>query len=451
MFTELYPITYYFYPLLPHDKRKQDILDPSMRNLQSVFLKPRISSRPALLYIHIPYCHDICQFCPFHVRVDNDESIYQVYTDYLCKEMALLATQPYITDMPFSAVYFGGGSPSIFPPNQLKQIFETMNRLFNIKADAEISFEGEPSTLGDPARLDVLKQFNVSRISFGLQTYDQDIRKLFKIKATLEDVENVRINARQREFTDINVDMMYDLPGQTLATLDQDMQRLLEDGYDSVDYYNLHYFAFPKKFKLDMENGKIAAKPDAQMHMALTQRVSEFMTNNGYNHVADQVFAKYPEVCEYFKLLWGGGYGEHRAETVAVGASARGYLDGYSYLNRSNIRDYFAFIDKQSLPLQKVSDRLAVEANRGAAFFLKFFSLDKSHQQALQTIESHLLDSWKADGLLYETSDAIKLTQTGKLWIPNMMVDLFEPEQKLLATGSKELLTQKQGSRTGSF
>jgi coproporphyrinogen III oxidase-like Fe-S oxidoreductase len=451
MFTELYPITYYFYPLLPHDKRKQDILDPSMTALQQAFSQPRQQKDNALLYIHIPYCHDICQFCPFHVRVDNDESVFRKYTDYLCKEMKLLSEQAYIKDMSFSAVYFGGGSPSIIPADQLKSILQAMNRYFNILPNAEISFEGEPKTLGDPNRLDLLKEFNVSRISFGLQTYDQKTRELFKIKATLADIENVRINAQAREFADINVDMMYDLPGQDLSALDLDMRRLLEDGYDSVDYYNLHYFAFPKKLKLDMENGKVPAKPNAEMHMALTQNVTDFMTTNGYNHVADQVFSKQQHVCDYFKLLWGGGYGEHKAETVAVGASARGYIDGLSYLNRSNVRDYYGFIDRNTLPLQKVSERLSQPHNRGAAFFLKFFSLDKRHQQALNTIPSHLLQTWKAQELIYETQDAIRLTRLGKLWIPNMMVDLFEPEQKLLATGSKDLLTKKQGSRTGSF
>ncbi|MFT6897251.1 MAG: coproporphyrinogen III oxidase-like Fe-S oxidoreductase [Paraglaciecola sp.] len=451
MFEELYPVTYYFYPLLPHEKRVQDILDPCVRGLQEVFMKPRVQVDGALLYLHIPYCHDICQFCPFHVRVDNDESIYQRYTDYLCKEMELLSQQRYIQDMTFTAVYFGGGSPSIFPVSQLKQILEAMNRFFNITKNAEISFEGEPKTLGDPHRLDLLKEFNVSRISFGLQTYDDKIRELFKIKATLADVENVRVNGRARDFADINVDMMYDLPGQNLESLNQDMERLLEDDYDSVDYYNLHYFAFPKKFKLDMANGKIAAKPDALMHLALTEKVTEFMTGNGYNHVADQVFSK-GEVCDYFKLLWAGGYGEHKSETVAVGASARGYLDGYSYLNRSNVRDYFSFLDRNTLPLQKVSNRLEQAHNRGTAFFLKFFSLDKQrHPEAMSNIPPPLLKTWKQYGLLHETEKSLNLTAKGKLWIPNMMVDLFEPEQKLLATGSKDLLTQKQGSRTGSF
>ena len=451
MFTELYPVTYYFYPLLPHEKRTQDLLDPDMNALGQIFIKPRQQQDSALLYIHIPYCHDICQFCPFHVRVDNDESVFRLYTDYLCREIQLLSKQQYIKDMTFSAVYFGGGSPSIFPVEQLERIFQAINRYFDISVSAEISFEGEPQTLGDPARLDLLKQFNVSRISFGLQTYDQKTRELFKIKATLADVENVRVNGRARGFADINVDMMYDLPGQNLITLEQDMQRLLEDDYDSVDYYNLHYFAFPKKFKLDMTNGKIAAKPNADMHMKLTQSVTDFMTTHGYNHVADQVFSKKDQVCDYFKLLWGGGYGEHKAETVAVGASARGYLDGVSYMNRSNIRDYYGYIDKNTLPLQKASERLQQAENRGAAFFLKFFSLDKNHRQALQNIPADLLQTWKAQELIYETADAIHLTREGKLWIPNMMVDLFEPEQTLLATGSKDRLTKKQGSRTGSF
>ena len=451
MYTELHPVTYYFYPLLNNERTNSEELDSDVNLFRNEFSLVSANKKPALLYIHIPYCHDICQFCPFHIRVDNDESVYKEYTNYLCKEMSLLSQQKYIKNKEFSAVYFGGGSPSIFPPVMLQQIFESMHKHFNILPGAEISFEGEPRTLGDGKRLDVLKQFEVKRISFGLQTYDPEIRKLFKIKASLTDVENVRKNSREWAFDEVNVDMMYDLPGQTPDSLRRDLDRLCSDNFDSVDYYNLHYFSFPKKIKLGMRNGTLPSKPNQATHMKLAQEVTDHMVSSGYNHVADQVFSRNEEVCEYFKLLWGGGNGQHDSETIAVGTSARGYINGVSYLNRTSNRDYYRLLDVNILPIHKVSNRLNTRENRGAAFFLKFFQLEKKYQNAITSISPELLRDWIANGYLKESDLSYELTPKGKLWIPNMTVDLLESEQRNIALSSTELLSKRDGTRTGTF
>ncbi len=451
MYRDLYPVTYYFYPLLPPGNKPQDLLSRQMQQLHKALVTPAGNISGSLLYIHIPYCHDICQFCPFHVRVDDDNTVFQKYTDGLIREMQLLADQPRIADMTFTSVYFGGGSPSIFPAEMIDKLLITIKALFKLTPDVEISFEGEPATLSDNKRLDVLESHSVARLSFGLQTYDQKMRELFKIKATLNDIANVRKNTLNRSFTDINVDMMYALPGQNISSLYYDLEHLRDDGFDSVDYYNLHYFAFPGKFIDAMNKGEIPAKPDQDMHFALLQEVMDYMKSNGYHYVADQVFSKHQQVCEYFRVLWGGGYGQHNAETIAVGASARGYIDGMSYMNRTNVRDYLAMLDKNVLPFQKVSSQLNNPANRGAAFFLKFFSHLKQYQQSLDSISIDLLRRWENDGLIRESADAWQLSEAGKLWIPNMVIELFEQEQRVMAEASTDTLIAKHGTRTGSF
>ncbi len=222
MYTTLYPMTYYFYPLL-EDK----FTDSHHQNtFRQILNSPKPAVTENLLYLHIPYCHDMCRFCPFHVRVDKGGEIYDRYTEALCKEIELVSSLPYVSDMSFKAVYFGGGSPSIFSVTNLRKIFENLFKHFQINSDAEISFEGEPKTLSEPAKLDLLKEYQVKRISFGLQTYDEKMRELFNIAATLQDVDNCTKNARERGFEDINVDMMYDLPGQDITAIEYDLAHL---------------------------------------------------------------------------------------------------------------------------------------------------------------------------------------------------------------------------------
>ncbi|MEN9867210.1 MAG: hypothetical protein RL748_2800, partial [Pseudomonadota bacterium] len=316
---------------------------------------------------------------------------------------------------------------------------------------AEISFEGEPVTLGDPERLDVLREFDVSRISFGLQTYDASLRQHFNINATLDDVARATRLARERQFDEINVDMMYNLPGQTIKQLEQDIARLIEDDFDSIDYYNLHYFAFPKQFKEMMAGGKIPAKPSDGVMLALAEQLRVLLPRAGYANVADQVYSKRSKVCEYFRLLWGGGDGRHDAETIAIGSSARGYVDGLCYMNHGNVNRYMEAIEQDQSALEKVSARLQCQENRGAVFFSKFLRLDKQYQAAIDSIPPELFQSWIDNGYLYDAGDAWQLSERGKLWTNNITREAFEPGQ--LATSQAVLvnLVAKPGIRTGTF
>jgi coproporphyrinogen III oxidase-like Fe-S oxidoreductase len=447
MYRSLHDVTYYFYPLL------EDALpdSPIAASFNATWAEARRSSKPALLYVHIPFCHDLCRFCPFHVRVNNDAEAYAAYARSLCREIALTAETRYVNRMPFQAIYFGGGSPSILGVENIRMVFDALFRHFNIADDAEISFEGEPRTLSDPALLDLLKERGVSRVSFGLQTFDTTMRERFNIVATLDDVERCTRNARERGFADINVDMMYDLPGQTVSEVERDMRMIRDWGYDSVDYYNLHYFAFPKKFKEAMQSGEIPPKPGPDMHFALTEQIRHRMREYGYRNVADQIYSRHDQVCEYFRLLWGGGGDGESAETIALGSSARGYINGVSYMNYGNVHRYQESIDSGVLPVEKLSRRLANPANRTAAFMVKLLSLPKSQEAARATIVPEVWQGWIDDGLVYETETHWHLSERGKSWSTNMMLDTFEPHQRQLAEGSAVKLVAKPGVRTGTF
>lgn len=442
MYEAYYPLTYYFYPLLG---------DAVHARLPGVFQQPVAAGVETLLYVHIPYCQDMCRFCPFHVRVDKDTSVYERYTQALCRDIRNKAASVRGQSSTLRAIYFGGGSPSVLSPGQLQRIMDTIRQHFSIAPQAEWTFEGEPKTLGDPHRLEVLKANGVQRISFGLQTYEQSLREHFNIAATLADVDNVRDQGRRFGFDEINVDMMYNLPGQTLVSLERDLARLIDDGFDSVDYYNLHYFAFPPKFKRQMEEGSIPPKPSDTLMLAMFEQLRHRLAESGYRNVADQIYSRKDQVCEYFRLLWGGGGGEHRAETLAVGSSARGYVDGFSYMKQSNVNRYMEAIEQGLPSIEKSSLALDRPENRGAVMFPKFLRLDKAHNQALKTIDPRLLERWVEHGLLADGEHAYEISQRGRLWTNNMTTDLFEATQRQVGGQVLTLLEHRPGARTGSF
>jgi oxygen-independent coproporphyrinogen-3 oxidase len=443
MYNTYFPVTYYFYPLLEEGREQEFFLES--------FKKPVDNGVETLLYVHIPYCQDLCRFCPFHVRVAKDFSVYARYTQALCTDIKRTGQTRRAESNKIKAIYFGGGSPSIFTPEQLRQIFNTINDSFQLDENVEISFEGEPKSLGDPKRLELLREMGVQRISFGLQTYNENLRDAFNISATLKDIEAVTSRARDFNFEEINIDMMYNLPGQTLGDLDRDIQKIVADGYDSVDYYNLHYYAFPMKFKQEMAEGTIPPKPSQAIMLALFEQLRANLSSAGYRNVADQVYSKKDHVCDYFRLLWGGGAGAYNAETLAVGSSARGYIDGVAYMNYGNVNRYMDAIEQNQSAVEKISDKLDDPENRGAVMFPKFLCIKKQHQKAIDTIPDELMSQWIDQGIVYETDKEIRISDKGKVWTNNMTNDLLENRQRDIGDRSVVALSRKPGKRTGSF
>lgn len=447
MYTELQPVTHYFYPLLQDKYSESDFAQEFEKTLASP-IKEGVEN---LLYVHIPYCHDLCKFCPFHVKVAREEQVYSRYVDSLIAEMELVNQNRYIAEKKYTAVYFGGGSPSILSADLLDKLFKALHSHFKFTQDVEISFEGEPVTLSDMPRLKLLKEYGVSRISYGVQTFDQKIRDLFNINATLGDVHRCFENATKLGFSDVNIDMMYDLPGQDISHVNKDIQKVIEYGYHSVDYYNLHYSAFPSKFNAALKNGEIPPKPSDQMHFSLYEQVKNGLLNGGYGHVADQIFTQHNELCEYFRLLWGGGAGKYNAEVVALGSSARGYLNGISYMNHSNVNRYSESLNNDILPIEKLSRKLNTPANRGAVFLMKFFKLSKSYLDSFNTIDADIWEKWRMHGYVYETDSHWCISEEGKRWLTNMMNDVFEVNQQIKSSQAVKMIYDKPGTRTGSF
>jgi coproporphyrinogen III oxidase-like Fe-S oxidoreductase len=441
-YSQLVPVTHHFYPL-------QHCTDPDASPF-SDFLRALGEGKRGptenLIYLHIPYCEKRCIFCPFHVRVKRDEDIFERYVSALESEMEMLVAQPYVQDMRFKAVYFGGGSPSLLSTHLVKRLYDALRRRFRIDDDAEWTFEGEPHSLSDPELLSYLAGEGTTRLSFGVQTFDRQLRETLNIAATVEDVIRCGDLARSHGFKEINVDMMYFLPGQTEEDLNYDIEQLASYDFDSVDYYYMSYYGLPQKAFDDMEKGLFPKRPPDEARFLMGRQVRERMSAVGFHHVTDHVFSRSETGSDYYRLLWGGGYGRHDAETLAIGASARGYLNGYSYANNLAHNAYVAQIERGELPVCKVSDRLRDERNRGIVFFPKFFAIRNENVPAEGAARA-ALEALIDGGMARRDQDMIRITDLGKDWIPNITVDLFETEQRAINDKWVQQLDSRHSNR----
>ena len=164
------------------------------------------------LYIHIPFCVRKCNYCDF-LSAPCDEEIKQKYVDTLCREIEQRSEE--FQDKKVDTVFFGGGTPSILSEKQMEQIISTVRRRFHILSDAEISMEMNPGTV-NKEDLEVFKKAGINRLSIGLQSAnDKELRTLGRIH-TYQDFADCYIAARSIGFSNINVDIMSAIPGQTV-------------------------------------------------------------------------------------------------------------------------------------------------------------------------------------------------------------------------------------------
>ena len=164
------------------------------------------------LYLHIPFCRKRCTYCDFHFST-TFENYRSSLISAMCKELSLRAIEQ---TSPILTIYFGGGTPSILFDNELKQIFDTIHACYQVMPDAEISFEVNPEDINEESLL-LWRSFGINRLSIGLQTFsDDDLRWMNRAHQVEDGLKGIRL-AKACGFDNISVDLIYGLPGQSLA------------------------------------------------------------------------------------------------------------------------------------------------------------------------------------------------------------------------------------------
>ncbi len=178
------------------------------------------SQRDIGIYLHIPFCRQRCHFCAFYLEIagtDRGMDRIDAFHLALAQEIDLYRRQGLIESRPLQSVYFGGGTPTALPATQLVSLLELVRTAWPIQASAEITVEAHPSTV-TPADLKILVDAGFSRISFGAESmHEQDFAPIGR-PGRVRDTETAVEAARAAGFVNINLDLMYGLPGQSLRS-----------------------------------------------------------------------------------------------------------------------------------------------------------------------------------------------------------------------------------------
>jgi oxygen-independent coproporphyrinogen III oxidase len=312
------------------------------------------------IYLHIPFCKHRCAYCDFNTYAGQEDSI-PAYVNALINEINFVGQQTtqlsnYQT---IHTVFFGGGTPSLLSAPQFDSILRALRSAFALTADAEISIEANPGTIS-PQKLDGIRKAGINRISFGVQSANtEELRMLERIHDFFTVIESVSA-ARKAGFDNLNLDLIYGLPEQTLASWKTTLSRI-------VDLHPEHISAYALTLEHGTPFGKWSSKgllplPDPDLAAEMYEYAEEFLESNGYVHYEISNWAKknkdesffHPSsfiphpffACRHNLQYW------HSLPYLAFGAGAHGYVNGYRFSNALRIKTY---IERMSNELQATS------------------------------------------------------------------------------------------------
>lgn len=276
------------------------------------------------LYIHIPFCLQKCSYCDF-VSIPCGDALFAPYIGALEREMEQYEGEVVDT------VFIGGGTPTVLPAPLLERLLLKINRTFQLAADTEWSVEANPKTLTEE-KLSVLKEGGVNRISIGAQSFqNQELRLLGRIH-TAQDVYNTMELAKKAGFTNINLDLMSALPGQTFPMLLDSLRQAVSSSPAHISCYSL-ILEEGTPLAQEVTAGKYTM-PDEDTDRMLYENAVRYLREQGYKQYEISNFAKEGYACRHNLKYW------DCMPYIGIGAAAHSFTGAERYQNIDDVREY---------------------------------------------------------------------------------------------------------------
>lgn len=269
---------------------------------------PTLGPGPWGVYVHVPWCRRRCPYCSFYVEVDRGPD-HAAYTDAVLRDLDA-ARAPFDALGPPATLFFGGGTPSRLPADQLARIVRA------VAPTGEVSLEANPEDL-EPATLDALRAAGVTRLSVGLQTFDQNFARVLNRASTVDQARAALTRVAATGFTSFSVDLIFGLPGQTLADLDADLDALAAVSPPHVALYGLTYEP-GTPFERARDKGRFRELHEDVWH-AMVVRIHERLRALGLQRYEISNYARPGHESAHNQLYWSD------RPYLGLGPSAHGY------------------------------------------------------------------------------------------------------------------------------
>ena len=293
------------------------------------------------LYVHIPFCKQKCMYCDFPAY-QNLQDYYETYVYALVQEIDLWVSEhPESTSKAIDTIYFGGGTPTELSIQQLQMILDKIKNTFTITDDCHMTIESNPGEV-NLHYLTKLVKLGFNRISFGVQTFDDKLLTMLHRSHNGEQAKQAVYDAKEAGFTDINIDLIYGLPRQTLEDIQYNLDIVKDLPINHISTYGLQVEVGTYLYHLVQKN--LISIPSETIDESMYDTMMEGLKDLGFERYEISNFAKANSYSRHNLKYW------HYIDYLGFGAGAHSFYDGVRRSNNRNVMPYIQSVDRYIMP-----------------------------------------------------------------------------------------------------
>jgi coproporphyrinogen III oxidase-like Fe-S oxidoreductase len=365
----------------------------------------------------IPFCDGKCTFCYFPVNCDKQN--VDLYLEALKKALSFYAESPYVKSSTFSEFYIGGGSPSVLSKDQIEEMLRFCREKFSFTPNSTTKFTACTNNLTEE-KIHLFSSNAVDQLDIGIQTFDEGLRKILmlrdsttKAKQKLKEVKNHGLR--------VSIDLLYNLPGQSIDQWKEDLKQSVELDLESVDCYPLELYPNTPLSNMIAKGELPPANGDAK-ELEMYLKAYRFFKENGYAPTCHNRFSRLKE-----------DFDKPSSEVIGTGAGFfMGRLGSYLYSDIENVEEYISKVQNGELPISKLAKLSLVDEMRTAMMLIYVrvpvdreefkIQFGKFPEEAFPDA----IDRLQSNGLIEVEDGKIRLTQKGDPWRFNIAWEFFK-------------------------
>lgn len=358
------------------------------------------------LYIHVPFCRSKCLYCDFNSYEGRERDA----ADYFAALLTELSVYQEKYNFIYKTVFIGGGTPTVINYFLIGSLMEKLAPY--LKAGAEISMESNPGTVTLES-LKFYRSLGINRLSIGLQAWQEGLLASLGRIHNLEDFLSAYYNARKAGFDNINVDLMFALPNQTLPMWEETVEKVCSLGPEHISCYSLKLEEGTRLFEMH-EKGRVQL-PDEDLDRDMYKAARDILEQHGYYQYEISNFARRGMECKHNLVYWRNG------EYLGVGAGSHSKLDGKRFWNYCDLDLYRSIIQQGKLPVEGHEELsrdedmwetifLALRLNEG----LDLPGFESKYGVDFRDRYANALKKLTANELIYMEGGKLKLTDKGR-------------------------------------
>lgn len=313
--------------------------------------------KTAGIYVHIPFCRKKCEYCDFYSLPSPEDDAVNTYISALKLQMQLMRERT--ADYTFDTVFIGGGTPSLLSGKEMSELLDALRASFRITSDAEITAEANPATF-DSDKLQIYRSSGINRLSIGIQSANENELRLLGRIHSEKQIKEAFDAAISANFDNINLDVMYGIPDQTLASFKKTLELVTELAPKHVSVYGLQLEpATPLYCKRDS-----LVFPDEDAEKALNRLALTHLSEAGYNRYEISNYAQNGYECKHNLKYW------HGEEYIGLGVAAHSYLSGVRYNAPTTLDAYLNAVNSRNIHALQLEPNYICGEERAEEFII---------------------------------------------------------------------------------